>query len=283
MDNGESDEGYTTDGAKKRKNSKYHLIATSSPMCAVVINNQTFDEAAGLCKRRGSSENVTRLQALKGYGLEFHQCPENCKAEEMEAVLKVIASSDDIQEHLPSATKSTKMSEALEKFETNDKIKTTIECLTTEECKTALETVTKSKGMKDTVLKILEKPLSAYHGLVIFIMTHGGEGGKLFGSDGKHITVEEIATLFNASNCPALMDKPKIFVIQACRGNRDDQDATRDGSRSVADRSDTKSFNDTNPSIGKLHKVTEQKPSSFVLIAYNYTKLIFSPLSYIRS
>ena len=259
VDNGESNEGYTTDGAKKRKNSKYHLIATSSPMCAVVINNQTFDEATGLCER---SEDVTRLQALKGYGLEFHQCPENCKAEEMEAVLKVIASSDDIQEHLPSATKSTKMSEALEKFETNNKIKTTIECLTTEECKTALETVTKSKGMKDTVLKILEKPLSAYHGLVVFIMTHGGEGGKLFGSDGKHITDEEIATLFNASNCPALIDKPKIFLIQTCRGDRDDQDATRDDSHSVEDRSDTKSFNGTNPSIGKLHKVTEQKAAS---------------------
>ena len=253
MDNDKTDEGYTTDGTKKRKNSKYHLIATSSPVCAVVINNRTFDKATGLCERRGSSEDVKRLQELNGYGLEFHQCPENCKAEEMEAVLNVIAFSDDIQRHLPSATKSSKMSEALEKFEMNDKIKTTMECLTTEKCKTALEAVTKNKGMKETVLKILEKPLSAYHGLVVFIMTHGAEGGRLFGSDGKHITVEEIATLFNASNCPALIDKPKIFVIQACRGDRDDQGATRDGSHSMANRNDTKSVNGTNPSIGKKH------------------------------
>ena len=257
MDNDESGDSFTTDGAKKRKNSKYHLITASSPVCAVVINNQTFDKASGLCERTGSSEDVERLQALKGYGLEFHQFPENCKAKEMEAALRVIAFSDDIQGHLPSATKSSEMSEALEKFETNDKIKTTMECLTTEECKTALATVTKNKGMKDTILKILEKPLSAYHGLVVFIMTHGGEGGKLFGSDGKHIAVEEIASLFNASNCPALIDKPKIFVIQACRGDRDDQGATRDGNHSVGNRSDTKCFNNgTNPSIGKLHMCT---------------------------
>ena len=109
-----------------------------------------------------------------------------------------------------------------------------------EKCKTALETVTKNRGMKETVLKILEKPLSAYHRLVVFIMTHGAEGGRLFGTDGEHITVEEIA---NASNCPALIDKPKIFIIQACRGDRDDQGATRDGSHSMANRIDSTNVN----------------------------------------
>ena len=173
----------------------------------------------------------------------------------MEAVLKVIASSDAIQKGLQLATKSSEMSEALEKFKENDEVQTTLKVLTTEECKTALETVTKNKGMKDTILNILKKPLSAYHGVVLFIMTHGGEGGKLFGSDGEHITVEEIASLFNATNCPALVDKPKIFVVQACRDDRDDQDATRDGSHSVGDSSDTIRVDGTNPSIGKLHLI----------------------------
>jgi len=102
--------------------------------------------------------------------------------------------------------------------------------------------------MKDTVVKILEKPLSSYHGLIVFVMTHGGEEGKLFGSDGEHITIEEIASLFNAKNCPKLIDKPKIFVIQACRGDRDEHGATRDGKNSVGTASDTTC---TNSSFGK--------------------------------
>ena len=80
VDNDESDEGYTTDGGRKRKKSKYHLITANSPVCAVLINNQTFDKATGLCERRGSNEDVKKIQSLKDYGLEFHQCPENCKA-----------------------------------------------------------------------------------------------------------------------------------------------------------------------------------------------------------
>ena len=251
MDSDECDEGYTMDGNCKRKDSRYRLITNGSPVCAVIINNQAFDEATGLCERKGSSEDIKSLQELKCYGLEFHQCPENCKAEEMKAFLTVVASSDDIQTNLPSATKTSEISKALEKFEMNEKIKTAMECLTTEECKAALETVTKNREMKEVVLKVLEKPLSAYHGLIVFIMTHGGEQGKLFGSDGKHITIEEMASLFSGSNCPQLVDKPKIFVIQASSGNRDVDGATRNGDHSLATTNDTKRVNSTNPSVGK--------------------------------
>ena len=253
MDSDEGDEGYTMGGNHKRKDSRYHLITTSSPMCAIVINNQTFDEATGLCERKGSSEDVKRLQKLKCYGLEFNQCPENCKAEEIKAFLTVVASSDDIQMNLLSATKTSEISKALERFEINKKIKTAMECLTTEECIAALETVTKNREMKEVVLKILEKPLSAYHGLIVFIMTHGGEEGKLFGSDGKHIIIEEMASLFSGSNCPQLVDKPKIFVIQASSGDRDEYGATRNGNGgySLATTNDTKCVNSTNPSVGE--------------------------------
>ena len=79
-------------------------------------------------------------------------------------------------------------------------------------------------------------------------MTHGGEGGKLFGSDGQHVTVDEMASLFNGSNCPQLVGKPKIFVIQACRSDIDEHGATRNGGHSlaIATTSDTKCVN---PSI----------------------------------
>ena len=243
----ESDEDTTMDSTIKKANSRYHLITTHSPMCAVVIINHTFNKVTSLRERRGSGEDLTGLQALKDYGLEFHWCPENCTAEEMDAVLRVISSSDDIQKKLLLATKSSEMNEALEKFKENDEIKTTMKVLTNDECKTALETITKCKGMRSLALKILEKPLSTYHGLVVFVMTHGGEGGKLLGFDGKHITVEKIASLFNANNCPELANKPKIFIIQASSGNRDDQGTIKDSSHPHID-----DIESTNPSMGKL-------------------------------
>ena len=94
----------------------------------------------------------------------------------------------------------------------NEKVRTAIECLTTEECTAALKTVTKNKEMKEAVLKLLERLLSTYHGLIVFVMTHSGEGRILFGSDDKHvITVDEMASLFNGSNCPQLVGKTKIL------------------------------------------------------------------------
>ena len=179
----ESDEDSTMDSTIKKANSRYHLITTRSPMCAVVIINHTFNKVTSLCERRGSGEDLTGLQALKDYGLEFHWCPENCTAEEMDAVLRVISSSDDIQKKLLLATKSSEMNEALEKFKENDEIKTTMKVLTNDKCKTALETITKCKGMRSLALKILEKPLSTYHGLPY--------GGKLWREK----------TLANLANC----------------------------------------------------------------------------------
>ena len=58
--------------------------------------------------------------------------------------------------------------------------------------------------------------------VVVAILTHGGEGGILYGVDGKGVKVEELANLFAGKNCRSLAGKPKLFFIQACRGvNRD--------------------------------------------------------------
>ena len=164
---------------------------------------------------------------LADYGLEFCVCLENCKAEEMEGILKVVASSDKIKENLRGATKCEDINAALQEFTRNKDAKIALKQLTTEECKFALENVTKSKEMKEAVIEILKKPLSHYNGLIVFIMTHGDEGGKLYGKDGKTVILNKIASYFNATNCPALTDMPKIFVIQACRGSEDDHGATK--------------------------------------------------------
>lgn len=53
--------------------------------------------------------------------------------------------------------------------------------------------------------------------LAMFIMAHGGLG-HIEVNDEEILDLEEIYKMFNNSQCPALREKPKLFVVQACRG-----------------------------------------------------------------
>ncbi|CAH8440182.1 unnamed protein product, partial [Heterobilharzia americana] len=56
-----------------------------------------------------------------------------------------------------------------------------------------------------------------YNCLVICLMSHGTIG-RIYGVDGNSLSIHELTSLFTADNCPSLAGKPKIFFIQACRG-----------------------------------------------------------------
>uniref|UniRef100_UPI00398F230C caspase-14-like isoform X2 n=1 Tax=Pristiophorus japonicus TaxID=55135 RepID=UPI00398F230C len=59
----------------------------------------------------------------------------------------------------------------------------------------------------------------------VFIMAHG-KLGKIFGiNDRRGVKLEKIISLFDNANCRALQRKPKVFVIQACRGDKEDYGA----------------------------------------------------------
>ena len=51
------------------------------------------------------------------------------------------------------------------------------------------------------------------------IMSHGDNEG-IEGVDGSVVTVEELALLVGPKKCPNLVGKPKIFILQACRGQK---------------------------------------------------------------
>ncbi|CAB1327147.1 unnamed protein product, partial [Coregonus sp. 'balchen'] len=53
--------------------------------------------------------------------------------------------------------------------------------------------------------------------LMVVIMCHG-RLGHISVSNGEEIELEEIYQMFNNRLCPALREKPKLFVVQACRG-----------------------------------------------------------------
>nr|XP_020843044.1 caspase-14-like [Phascolarctos cinereus] len=54
---------------------------------------------------------------------------------------------------------------------------------------------------------------------LVTLMAHGGKGVIKTVLD-ERINLSDIFEMFNNKNCPALQKKPKIFIIQACRGGK---------------------------------------------------------------
>ncbi|XP_059823385.1 caspase-8-like isoform X2 [Hypanus sabinus] len=54
---------------------------------------------------------------------------------------------------------------------------------------------------------------------VCCILSHG-EKDVVVGTDGKHLQITNMRHLFSGSQCPSLLEKPKIFIIQACQGKK---------------------------------------------------------------
>ncbi|CDW54263.1 Peptidase C14 and CARD and GSH synthase and GSH s ynth ATP domain containing protein [Trichuris trichiura] len=76
-----------------------------------------------------------------------------------------------------------------------------------------------TKDMIETMLKFSqEKEHQKCDSAVVVILSHGLHG-EIYGSDGKLISVERLILFLDAHHCPALINKPKLFFVQACRGS----------------------------------------------------------------
>ncbi|XP_005452949.1 caspase-8 isoform X2 [Oreochromis niloticus] len=58
--------------------------------------------------------------------------------------------------------------------------------------------------------------------VVCCVLSHGVEG-SVYGVDGSTVKISDLTDPFNGLNCPSLVGKPKLFFIQACQGNREQQ------------------------------------------------------------
>ncbi|XP_059178572.1 caspase-14-like isoform X2 [Physella acuta] len=58
--------------------------------------------------------------------------------------------------------------------------------------------------------------------LAVAILTHGHENERLCGVDGQCISRIDIQQIFKIGNCKQMKGKPKLFIIQACRGDSED-------------------------------------------------------------
>ncbi|XP_038647982.1 caspase-6-like [Scyliorhinus canicula] len=75
------------------------------------------------------------------------------------------------------------------------------------------------------VLQIIHEVATSDHsGMDCFLcvfLSHG-ENNHIFAYDAK-INLQEVTERFRGDKCPSLVGKPKIFVIQACRGDKHDE------------------------------------------------------------
>ena len=76
--------------------------------------------------------------------------------------------------------------------------------------------------MLELLRSTAEKDFSRYDCFVCVILSHGTKDG-IYGTDEKVIKIEAITSPFRRNECPSLEGKPKIFLIQACRGPGQDR------------------------------------------------------------
>lgn len=77
---------------------------------------------------------------------------------------------------------------------------------------------------RDTMLSLLDELRKRDHSqfdcFVCCVLSHGLEG-TVYGVDGNQVKLRELTEFFSGKLCPTLSDKPKLFFIQACQGNRE--------------------------------------------------------------
>lgn len=56
--------------------------------------------------------------------------------------------------------------------------------------------------------------------LVCCVLSHGKEDG-VYGVDGVAVPIKQLTQPFDGTKCPSLAGKPKLFFIQACQGDRE--------------------------------------------------------------
>ncbi|XP_014374156.1 caspase-2 isoform X2 [Alligator sinensis] len=99
-----------------------------------------------------------------------------------------------------------------------------------------------AQEMQETLQKFSQKPThQEVDSCIVALLSHGVEGG-VYGIDGKLLQLQEVFRLFDNANCLNLQNKPKMFFIQACRGDETDRGVDqRDGK----ERSDSPGYEES--------------------------------------
>ncbi|XP_047455880.1 caspase-2 isoform X8 [Mugil cephalus] len=79
-----------------------------------------------------------------------------------------------------------------------------------------------AQGMKTCIENFCRRPEHrTVDSCVVCLLSHGVEGA-IYGTDGQLLQLDWVFEAFDNAHCPLLQNKPKMFFIQACRGDEMD-------------------------------------------------------------
>ena len=76
-----------------------------------------------------------------------------------------------------------------------------------------------------TIVDISRYDYTPHDALVICILSHG-DRNCIYTTDSIPIKLDVIKTHFNGLQCPTLLNKPKMFFMQACQGDQNQSKVT---------------------------------------------------------
>lgn len=79
----------------------------------------------------------------------------------------------------------------------------------------------KSYEMGKEAAQIAARDHKEFDAFVFIVMSHGGHQEVIQGVDGNNLPIENLMNEFSPRKCPGLKNKPKLFIIQSCRGSRE--------------------------------------------------------------
>ena len=97
---------------------------------------------------------------------------------------------------------------------------------------------------------VVDEDHTNYDCFVLFLMSHGFPNG-IFGIEGKPVYFQHIREQFTAGNCYSLANKPKLFFVQACRGQNADMGY---------ELTDSPHYEGKQPSTHELSSIQHNKP-----------------------
>lgn len=78
------------------------------------------------------------------------------------------------------------------------------------------------QAMVSLLNELSQRDHSQFDCFVCCVLSHGLEG-TVYGVDGKKVKLRDLTGHFSGHCCRSLTEKPKIFFIQACQGNKEQQ------------------------------------------------------------
>lgn len=65
-----------------------------------------------------------------------------------------------------------------------------------------------------------EQNLRNVDSIAVAILSHGHKNETIYGVDSVYIKSLDVFNIFSSQNCPAMYNKPKMVIINACRGGK---------------------------------------------------------------